>query len=316
MADISKITMPSGTTYDIKDAVAREAIAGGVSFIVAWDGQSVPVPAGIPEGIKVVYQGTTYTGTLSPETSGSGTHAQAGAFYLVYASTETKNWYDEYVPVGIDGSKTWEKIGSATVDLSGVVTDVTTTGHIVSVLNSNTTLKASASNVSFGTPTTDKALGEDTTFTVIQPTIAVTPATDTIVGTNGTVSIPNVTGNTNVTATKINSYGTASTWSYTVTNETLTISGANSTIPSGTDVQSSKVTLGTAISAAKVGSEKTFMTGASATASGAAVSANKTSDPVNAVTAMPIATAAAQDISFNSVQTTDVLAGINVVKHD
>ena len=33
MADISKITLPSGTTYDIKDAVARQSIAGGVSFI-------------------------------------------------------------------------------------------------------------------------------------------------------------------------------------------------------------------------------------------------------------------------------------------
>lgn len=30
MADISKITLPSGTTYDIKDAVARNAMAGGV----------------------------------------------------------------------------------------------------------------------------------------------------------------------------------------------------------------------------------------------------------------------------------------------
>jgi len=40
MADISKLTLPSGTTYNIKDAKAREdiasieaAIAGGVSFI-------------------------------------------------------------------------------------------------------------------------------------------------------------------------------------------------------------------------------------------------------------------------------------------
>lgn len=302
MADISKITLPSGTTYDIKDQIAREAISGGISFIVAWNGQSVPIPAGIPAGVQVKYQGVTYTGTLSPETSGSGTHAQAGAFYLIYTSTETKNWYDEYVPVGTDGSKTWEKLGSATVDLSGVVTDVTTTGHTAQVLNSSTTLKAEASSVSFGTPSTDKALGEDTTF-------AVTPSTDTIVGTNGSVSIPNVTGNEDVTATKINSYGAASTWSYTVANETLTISGANSTIPTGTDVESSKVTLGTAISAAKVGSEKTFMTGA-------AVSANKASDPINAVTAMPTATAAAQDISFNSVQTTEVLTGINVTKHE
>lgn len=33
MADISKITLPSGTTYDIKDAVARAAAAGGMKFL-------------------------------------------------------------------------------------------------------------------------------------------------------------------------------------------------------------------------------------------------------------------------------------------
>lgn len=38
MADISRITLPSGNTYDIKDATARQMISGGVSFIVAWDG--------------------------------------------------------------------------------------------------------------------------------------------------------------------------------------------------------------------------------------------------------------------------------------
>ena len=33
MADISKIKLPSGVTYDIKDAVAREAMAGGTHFL-------------------------------------------------------------------------------------------------------------------------------------------------------------------------------------------------------------------------------------------------------------------------------------------
>ena len=47
MADISRITLPSGNTYDIKDAVARQMISGGVSFIIAWDGASTPVPADI-----------------------------------------------------------------------------------------------------------------------------------------------------------------------------------------------------------------------------------------------------------------------------
>lgn len=33
MAEISKITLPSGTTYDLKDATARAAITGGTSFL-------------------------------------------------------------------------------------------------------------------------------------------------------------------------------------------------------------------------------------------------------------------------------------------
>lgn len=45
MADISKITLPSGTTYDIKDAVAREAVSGftkwlGVTTTALTDGAS------------------------------------------------------------------------------------------------------------------------------------------------------------------------------------------------------------------------------------------------------------------------------------
>ena len=87
MADISKITLPSGNTYEIKDAVARQMISGGVSFIIAWDGTSAPVVANIPAGVVVKYNDTNYTGTLTAETSGADPHAQAGAFYLVKSST-------------------------------------------------------------------------------------------------------------------------------------------------------------------------------------------------------------------------------------
>ena len=144
MAEISKITLPSGNTYDIKDATARQMISGGVSFVIAWDG-GVPTVANIPAGVKVVYEGTTYTGTLDAD------DAQAGAFYLVKSSTlpsgETSDIYDEYVPVGTTGSKTWEKIGDTQVDLSDVVTGVTLSKQ------------------------TDSVIGADATFTVTQPTI-------------------------------------------------------------------------------------------------------------------------------------------------
>ena len=122
MAEISKITLPSGNTYDIKDATARQMISGGVSFVIAWDGVSLPTVANIPAGVVVRYNNTDYTGTLAADT------AQAGAFYLIKSSTtpssETLDIYDEYVPVGTTGSKTWEKIGDTQLNLTDVVTGV------------------------------------------------------------------------------------------------------------------------------------------------------------------------------------------------
>ena len=181
MADISKIKLPgSGQVYDIKDAVAREAIAGGVTFIIAWDGNSTPVVADIPYGVTVIYNDTEYTGTLSAETTGSGTHAQPGAFYLVKSGTTTtgepNDVYDEYVPVGTTGSKYWEKLGDTQVDLSDVVTGVTLNKQTDSVLGDGTTFTNASSSVSFGAHTKDNVLGEDTTFALSSGTVTVTPS--------------------------------------------------------------------------------------------------------------------------------------------
>ena len=149
---IEQITLPSGNTYYIADREIRDVVDSltGIQFIIAWDGASTPVVSRIPAGVTVTYNGTTYTGTLSAETSGSGTHAVAGTFYLVKSSTQTevKDIYDEYVPVGEDGSKNWEKVGDTQIDLSDVVTNVTLSKQ------------------------TDTVIGSDATFTVTQPTVA------------------------------------------------------------------------------------------------------------------------------------------------
>ena len=107
MADISKITLPSGNTYDIKDTTARQLISGGISFNVVWnatDYASSTAPtsgklASIPKGVVVQYNsgasGATGTGTLAPS---SDTIAK---FYLVYSKVnESDNdKYDEYVTI-------------------------------------------------------------------------------------------------------------------------------------------------------------------------------------------------------------------------
>ena len=91
MAEISKITLPSGNTYDIKDTTARQLISGGISFNVVWnatDYASSTTPtagklASIPKGVVVQYNsgasGATGTGTLAPS---SDTIAK---FYLIYS---------------------------------------------------------------------------------------------------------------------------------------------------------------------------------------------------------------------------------------
>lgn len=189
---IEQITLPSGNTYYIADREIRDVvdaigdtIAGGVSFIVGWDGASTPVVGNIPEGVEVVYNGTTYTGTLSADS------ATPGAFYLIKSATTTtgspSDSYDEYVPVGSTGSKTWEKIGDTQVDLSDVVTDVSLTKQ------------------------TDTVIGTDATFRVTQPTIAL--ATDS---TSGTGKVQVVTGITSASAsgdavTALTGLGTPST---------------------------------------------------------------------------------------------------------
>lgn len=283
---IDRITLPSGNTYYIADREIRDvvdtlsqAIAGGVTYVIAWDGTSTPVVANIPAGVTVVYDGTPYTGTLSANS------ATPGAFYLVKSATQSSlnisydsatisnitvnmatfrtytqdatnttyqfaygqtSWnnnferygisytgtpqmydtitivtpdsyldvYDEYVPIGASGSKTWEKIGDTQIELSNVVTNVTlnkysaevigkdatftitqptialSTGAtagagVISVATGITSASASGDNVTaltgLGSPSTKSAIGANSTFTVTQPTVAL--ATDTTSGT-------------------------------------------------------------------------------------------------------------------------------------
>ena len=211
MPEISKVQLPSGGVYDIKDATARQMISGGVSFIVAWDGASTPVPGNIPYGVTVTYQGTDYTGTLAADS------ATAGAFYLVRSSTAvgTSDVYDEYVPVGPSGSKSWEKIGDTQVDLSNVVTNVSLSKSTDTVLGADTTFTAASSSVTFSGGTTDVALGEATTFALTSGTVTHgTPTTDTVLGTGTTFTVtdPTITVTPSTTYVKASASGASTAW--------------------------------------------------------------------------------------------------------
>lgn len=292
MPDISKITLPSGNTYDIKDAGARELIAqlqGGQYFLGLT---TTPLTDGATTKPVVI--------------DGDNVNQEKGNI-VVYGNAEFI-W---------DGAK-WVEFGDLS-NLGALATKDTVTlnkGTGDNVLGEATTFTAAASSVSFSGGTTDKVLGSDATFsTTVTPTTTNIKATasGTAVGANGTAAaitgfgahstetfvksvtadttkklvtttVPNVTGNTDVSIPNVTSAGSASTWSFAMgsgtNSETLIISGANSTAPTlGTALSASKVTLGTA---------KTVATGAATTAgTGAAVVTDVTiGDSASAITAL------------------------------
>lgn len=230
MADISKIKLPSGNEYDIKDAVARQMIAGGVSFNIVWTAAeyaSTSAPntaklATIPAGVKVYYNdGAAYaTGTLAASDD------TIGKFYLIYSKTQagTLDAFDEYVTIG-ESTKTWEKIGDTLIDLSGLVTDVT--------LNKQT----------------DSVIGVDATFTVTQPTVAL--ATDTTSGTGKVQVATGASGTTKYIGATATGGGAAWASKDTKTVVTsVTASTSNLATSSVTGVQAATTTASKATAAA------------------------------------------------------------------
>lgn len=171
MADISKITLPSGTTYDIKDSTARsridEIIAAGLSYEVV---------------------------TTLPEASAS----TKGKIYLVAHSHGTSDIYDEFLTVqgGTSSSPTysWEKIGNTDIDLSNYVTNVTLnpstySGTLLSGVSTQTAkIYGTAVNgavawnskdqktviTGYGSPTSDSVIGADATFSYTDPSVTLT----------------------------------------------------------------------------------------------------------------------------------------------
>lgn len=137
MPDISKVQLPSGGIYDIKDQTARDLISGGINFDIVWtqaDFISGTAPtaerlASIPAGVVVQYNSGsgTATGTL---VASADTKA---IFKLIYSATQTSgstlDKYDEYVTVPSGNSFIWEKIGDTQVDLSDVVRSITVTNN-------------------------------------------------------------------------------------------------------------------------------------------------------------------------------------------
>lgn len=156
---------------ELRNVVAglSELVAGGVTFVIGWDGTSTPVVSDIPAGVDVYYAAnvddtpTKYTGTLT------AANAQPGAFYLIKSITspalaetnDTIDVYDEYVRIQTNANPAtyaWEKIGDTQLNLTSVVTGASLTKE------------------------TDTVIGSDATFTITQPIITLTANNATATG--------------------------------------------------------------------------------------------------------------------------------------
>lgn len=90
---------------------------GGLAYIVAWDGQSVPTVANIPAGVSVTYNSTTYTGTLAASSA-----TEKGSYLVAQSANPTvKDIYATVVDSG--GNYSWLKVGTTAFDLTGYATE-------------------------------------------------------------------------------------------------------------------------------------------------------------------------------------------------
>lgn len=255
MPDISKITLPGGNTYDIKDTVARESVTTVTNQVN-----------------QIISAGVSYQVVTSLPTP---SEANKGIIYLVADSTSESGSYVEYICVNNGTSWVNEKIGTTSADLSEYAktaslgslaskNSVTLSKSTANVLGTGTAFQNSTSSVTFGTHTTASVIGASSTFTFTQPTITVTPSTTHVVASS---SVPSVTTGSGsfLTSASVNGTTTALTGLGTLTYKklsTASITGVSGSVTASKitagDVVASKATAGTAVDVAKAGDAVTI----------------------------------------------------------
>ena len=217
---ISKVTLPNGSTYDLKDAEARELIdqlaAGGLTFKVSTDAASTPY------GLTWDNKGTTVTGTLvaGDGTTPSGSTNTRPYIYLVphkvtAGTPDVVDYYREYVTVNFGTAQSpsyaWEFLGDTDINLNDLGAlawkdSVSLSKSTDSVLGADTTFTGSSSSVTFSGGSSDtfvksypgtssklettsiKGVGSDITFNAVSADPGTVTATNTVFGTDTTAS--------------------------------------------------------------------------------------------------------------------------------
>lgn len=225
MAEISKITLPSGSTYDIKDATARELIAqidgytaylgvtttaltdGATTNPITINGESVTAKSGniVNYGSKeFIFNGTNWNefgdlsglGDLAFKDSASASYTPAGSVSL---STTNRT---ATVSKASSGTATYTPEGSVSTPTITVTPSTTTVNSITAVGSMPTyTVASETLTITAGaTPTK----GENTT--VVTGITSATSSQPTFTGTGarlvtGNIEVPNSAAFTGTAAT-------------------------------------------------------------------------------------------------------------------
>ena len=239
MADISKITLPNGNTYNLKDAQARDdietirsAIAGGVTFMgettteltdgsttstITINGSSVTATKGflvVYNSKEFIWDGTKWVelgdlsllGALAYKDSASGSYTPAGS---VSQPTFTGSSSSVTVTTADNASGNYQP--------KGTVSQPTFTGSELTSSGDYTPAGTVALTNTNKTATVSKAASGTATYTP-----------------EGTVAAPAISVKTAGSTTTVNSItdvGTLPSLSTTVANENLTISFSQGTLP-------------------------------------------------------------------------------------
>ena len=272
MADISKIKLPTGSEYNLKDEYARNAIASLNSFEYAVSTDA----ATTPKDVTWDDEGTTITGTLV---------ASADTMYKIYlvpSINGTHDVYDEYITINPSSSTyIWELFGNTDIHLEDL-------GDFAYVDTGTVTIQPKGSNaaseVTFTGGTTDKVLGEDTTFTNSTSSVTFGEHTkSTVLKSDVTATVPKTSSTTKylkasasgttvgvaTSATAITDLGDASTDTFVKSYPGATSKLATTTVTgvSGSTT-ASKATAGTAVAVATTDTAKTVATGILGTETG------------------------------------------------
>lgn len=251
MADISKLTLLNGTTYDIKDAQARSdiedikgAIAGGVTFM----GETTTA--------------LTDGATTNPITINSKSVTAIKGYLVVYNSKEFVFDGSKWIEMGdlsVLGALAYKDSASGSFTPSGSVSQPTFTGTETTSTGNFTpaggVTLSTAATTSTGAVSYISAIGTKSfsgTAATIKPkvtaagTVAISKGTGTANYTpEGSVAAPTIsvkTAGATTTVNSITSVGTLPSLTTTVANEVLTIGfdqgtlptkGANTTVKTG-----------------------------------------------------------------------------------